>query len=225
MAGISVAGLLVAGTVLAVALVGSVDNLIDTAYGHLFLIKIAVVGVLGFMAAYNRMILLPFLFSRSGPDARSSDLRWGWRRLKATVKVEAVGVVVVLIVTTLLANGTPSNGSTIAPPVPFSQSQPFDGGHVSLAITPNQALINNFVVQFTGPDGAPKEMAESVSVYLVLPADNVGPIETDMKMVGVGRFVLTGSPDPPIIGTWQLVLQVQVSEFSQPDVSFVDRVQ
>jgi hypothetical protein len=103
--------------------------------------------------------------------------------------------------------------------------QAFDGGHVSLKITPNQALVNNVVVQFTGPGGAPKAMAESVSVYLVLPADNVGPIETDMKSAGLGRFVLTGSPDPPIIGTWQLVLQIQVSEFSQPDVSFVDHVQ
>ena len=225
MAGISVAVLLVAGTVLAVALVGSVSNLINTSYGHLLLIKIAIVGLLLFVAAYNKMILLPFLFSRSGPGADPSDVAWGWRRLRATVRVEAVGVVLVLIITTLLANGTPSNGSTIAAPVPFSQMQAFDGGHVSLKITPNQALVNNVVVQFTGPGGAPKAMAESVSVYLVLPADNVGPIETDMKSAGLGRFVLTGSPDPPIIGTWQLVLQIQVSEFSQPDVSFVDHVQ
>jgi hypothetical protein len=68
-------------------------------------------------------------------------------------------------------------------------------------------------------------MAESVSIYLVLPAQNVGPIETDMKKVGAGRFALTNSPNPPIVGRWQVVLQVQVSEFSQPDVSFVDTVQ
>ncbi len=46
-----------------------------------------------------------------------------------------------------------------------------------------------------------------------------------MKRVGVGRFVLANSPNPPIVGKWQIVLQVQVSEFSQPDVSFVDAVQ
>ena len=67
--------------------------------------------------------------------------------------------------------------------------------------------------------------AEIVSIYLVLPSQNVGPIETDMKKSGVGRFVLTNSPNPPIVGKWQIVLQVQVSEFSQPDVSFVDTVQ
>ena len=73
--------------------------------------------------------------------------------------------------------------------------------------------------------GSSLRMAESVSIYLVLPAQNVGPIETDMKKVGVGRFVLTSSPNPPIVGQWQVVLQVQVSEFSQPNVSFVDTVQ
>jgi hypothetical protein len=46
-----------------------------------------------------------------------------------------------------------------------------------------------------------------------------------MRKVGVGRFVLVNSPNPPIVGTWQITLQIQVSEFSQPDVSFVDKVQ
>jgi hypothetical protein len=96
---------------------------------------------------------------------------------------------------------------------------------VTLHITPNAALVNDWTVQFTGAAGAPAELAESVSVYLVLPSQNVGPIETDMRKVGVGRFVLTNSPNPPIVGKWQIVLQVQVSEFSQPDVSFVDTVQ
>ena len=45
-----------------------------------------------------------------------------------------------------------------------------------------------------------------------------------MKKAGVGRFALIDSPNPPIVGTWQIALQIQVSEFSQPDVSFVDTV-
>ena len=127
--------------------------------------------------------------------------------------------------TAVLANGVPSNGATLPAPVPFARTVPFDGGHLTFRITPNQALVNNITVQFTGPDGAPAEMAESVSLYLNLPAQNVGPIETDMKKVGVGRFVLANSPNPPIVGTWEITLQIQVSEFSQPDVSFVDKVQ
>ena len=223
MAGITFAGIIVAGTLLAVAEVGSVANLFETGYGQLLLLKLALVGLLLFLAAYNRYLLLPGLFAASASGR--TGVAWGWRRLLSTVRLEALGMVAVLGVTAVLANGTPSNGATAPPPVAFAQSQRFDGGHVSLHISPNAALVNDWTVQFTDANGAPADMAESVSIYLVLPAQNVGPIETDMKKVGVGRFALTNSPNPPIVGKWQVVLQVQVSEFSQPNVSFVDTVQ
>jgi len=224
MAGISFAGILVAGTLLAVAEVGSVANLFETGYGQLLLVKIALVGLLLFLAGYNRYLLLPGL-SSAAAAGRPDVVARGWQRLVSTVRLEAIGMVAVLGVTAVLANGTPSNGATAPPPVPFTQTQPFGGGRVTLHITPNQALVNNWTVQFTGSGGAPQDLAESVSLYLVLPSQNVGPIEQDMKRVGVGRFVLVNSPNPPIVGKWQIVLQVQVSAFSQPDVSFVDTVQ
>jgi copper transport protein len=224
MAGISFAGIVVAGTLLAIAEVGSVANLFQTGYGQLLLLKLALVGLLLFLAWYNRYLLLPgLLVAGSSTDRRT--VASGWHRLLATVRLEALGVVAVLGVTAVLANGTPSNGATAAPPVPFTQTQAFDGGRVTVHITPNQALVNDWTVRFTGRDGQPEDLAESVSLYLVLPSQNVGPIETDMKKSGVGRFVLVNSPNPPVVGKWQVVLQVQVSEFSQPDVSFVDTVQ
>jgi putative copper export protein/methionine-rich copper-binding protein CopC len=224
MAGISFAGILVAGLLLAIAEVGSVANLFETGYGQLLLVKLGVVGLLLLLAGYNRYLLLPWLFSQSSRGTPSSLAR-GWQRLSATMRWELVGMLAVLGVTAVLANGTPSNGATAPPPVPFAQTQSFDGGHVHLSITPNQALVNDWTVQFTNRDGAPADMAESVSLYLVLPSENIGPIETDMKKVGPGRFTLMNSPNPPVVGTWQIVLQVQVSAFSQPDVSFVDTVQ
>jgi copper transport protein len=224
MAGISFAGIVVAGTLLAVAEVGSVANLFETGYGQLLLLKLALVGVLLFLASYNRFLLLPGLLAAAA-RATPGDLRWGWQRLARTVRLEALGMVAVLGVTAVLANGTPSNGASLPPPVAFAQTQTFDGGHVMLRITPNQALVNDWTVQFTGAGGAPADLAESVSLYLVLPAQNVGPIEQDLKRVGTGRFELVNSPNPPIVGQWQVVLQVQVSEFSQPDVSFTDTVQ
>jgi len=224
MAGISFAGIVVAGTLLAIAEVGSVANLFETGYGQLLLVKIALVGLLVFLAVYNRYLLLPGLLSAAAAT-RPDVVAQGWRRLVSTVRLEAIGMVAVLGVTAVLANGTPSNGASAPPAVPFAQAQPFDDGHVTLHITPNQALVNDWTVRFSGHGGAPEDLAESVSIYLVLPSQNVGPIEEDMKKVGVGRFVLANSPNPPIVGKWQIVLQVQVSEFSQPDVSFVDTVQ
>jgi copper transport protein len=224
MAAISVALLMAAGLTLAVVEVGSFANLVDTGYGQLLVVKLGLVGILLFLAAYNRMVLLPYLFAASQGGRGSGVVASGWRRLRATARLELLGVVLVLVVTTLLANGTPSNGASVGPPVPLSVSRPFASGRMSLRITPNQALVNDFVVQFTGPGGKPADLAESVSVYLVLPSQDIGPIETDLKHVGVGRFALRDSPYPPIVGTWQIVLQVQVSEFQETDVSFTDRV-
>jgi copper transport protein len=224
MAGFSISLVLAAGTLLAIAEVGSVANLFETGYGQTLLVKIALVGLLIVVAGYNRFLLVPWL-SATEAGGSSAGLSAGWRRLLATVRLEAVIAVAILLVTALLANGVPSNGAAPPSPVPFARTVPFDGGHLSFRITPNQALVNNVSVQFTGSDGSPAEMAESVSLYLNLPAQDVGPIEVDTKKVGVGRFVLMNSPNPPIVGTWDITLQIQVSEFSQPDVSFVDKVQ
>jgi copper transport protein len=202
-----------------------VANLFETSYGQILLLKIALVGLLIVVAAYNRLFLVPLLSAAAAARATPKSLAAGWRRLLATVRVEAIGAVAILAVTSFLANGVPSNGATPARPVPFTRTVAFEGGHLTFHITPNQALVNNITVQFTGPNGAPSEKAESVSLYLNLPAENVGPIETDLKKIGVGRFALINSPNPPIVGTWQITLQIQVSEFSQPDVSFVDKVQ
>jgi copper transport protein len=225
MAGISIGALLVAGVLLAVAEVGSIWNLFDTGYGQILLVKIALVGVVAFVAAYNRFLLLPFL-SRAAAANGSTGPGAGWRRLLATVQLEAVGVVAILGVTAILANSTPSNGATAAArPVPFNQTQPFEGGHITLRITPNQAFVNNMVVQFTDAKGTPQDKAETVSAYLILPSQNVGPIITDLQKVGVGRFVLHDTPDPPIVGRWEITLQIQVDAFDELDASFVDQVQ
>ena len=224
MAGISFACILVAGFALAVAEVGSLANLFGTGYGQLLLVKLAAVGLLLFVAGYNRFLLLPWLFHTTATGTSDAVAR-GWARLRSTVRWEAVGMVAVLGLTSILANGTPSNGASLPPPVPFAQSQPFEGGHISLHISPNQALVNNWTVQFTGPSGQPADVAESVSLYLVEPKQNIGPIETDMHKAGAGRFVLVNSPNPPVVGHWQIVLQIQVSAFSQPEVSFSDTVQ
>jgi copper transport protein len=223
MAGISFAAIVVAGILLGIAEVGSVANLFDTGYGQLLLLKVAIVGVLLVLAWYNRMLLLPMLV-RTASQGRT-ELRSAWRRLLGTVRLEALGVIAVLGVTSVLANHTPSNGapSRLPPPKPFAQSQPFNGGRLQLKISPNEALVNQWTVTITDAEGRPQS-PESVSVYVVQPERNIGPIETDLRRTGPGTFELPDSPDPPVVGRWQIVVQVQVSAFSQLDASFTDTV-
>src|SRR5205807_10004165 len=110
-------------------------------YGQLLLLKLAAVGLLLFVAAYNKLLLLPWLFHTSARGTPEAAAR-GWARPRATVRWHAVGMVTVLGLTSILPNGVPSNGATLPPPVPFMQTKPFEGGTISLHITPNQALVN-----------------------------------------------------------------------------------
>ncbi len=112
MAGISIALVLVAGTALAIAEVGSVANLFETGYGQTLLVKIALVGLLIIVAAYNRFLLVPWLSVGGGSPGRSESLAAGWRRLLATIRLEA------LIAVAILAASPPSWPTGCRPTAP-----------------------------------------------------------------------------------------------------------
>ena len=238
LAGISVSLVVVAGTLLAIGLVGSFANLVNTTYGRLLLVKIGAVGLILFMAAYNRFLLLPWLLPRDAHGASGADtgagllrangtpttLGQGWRMLLRTIRVEAALVVVVLSLTAVITNSTPGTSAVVTQrPIPFHQVQSFEGGTISLRITPNQALVNNVTVHLLDHQGRPFQ-AQSVSVFFTLPSLNVGPIIVDMKKVGVGQFELSNTPNPPIVGDWQVTLQVRVSDFDEQESTYVDQV-
>ncbi len=225
LAAVSVLCLLVAGTVLALSLVGSVSALFETTYGQLLLVKLAVFALVLVMAGYNRWFLLPWVMPDSQGHVSTARLGAGWRVLMRTGRAEALGVVVILGLTAVLANSTPpASAAAVARPVEFSQSAPFAGGHLRLRITPNQALVNDLEVQITDANGNPVDHAQSVAAYFTLASPSVGPLEADMTRVGVGRYTLNDTPLPPIVGTWQITLQIRVSDFDETDVTFTDRV-
>jgi copper transport protein len=210
----SVIALMVAGTALGICLVGSVSALFETTYGQLLLAKLAVFGLLLVMAAYNRYALLPAL-----------DRRSGWPVLARTARFEAAGVVAVLAVTAMLANTPPpADAARVAVPVPFSQTASFGTGHLRLRITPNQALVNDLEVQITDADGQAVDRAQSVAAFFTLTSPSVGPLSADLRRVGVGRYVLADTPLPPIVGEWQITLQIRVDDFNETDVNFTDHV-
>jgi copper transport protein len=225
----SVIALMIAGLVLGIELVGSIRALFETTYGQLLLAKLAVFGLLLVMAAYNRWFLLPWVTPSSASSASvpvsEGSLRAGWGVLAKTARVEVLGVVAVLGLTAMLTNTTPpSSVAAVRAPVPFSQSAPFEGGHLRLRITPNQALVNDLTVDLTDAAGRPVDRAKSVSIFFTLPAKQVGPLSADLKRVGVGHYVLSDTPLPPIVGDWEITLQMRVDDFNQTDVNFTDAV-
>lgn len=242
-----------AGVALAWTQVGSLSNLATTTYGRLLLAKVAVVGVILALAAYNRFRLLPALEdddggrsgavaddgdgdgdgqllldldepgeveaepTDAGPDV-SDDA--GWRRLLTTVRLEAIGIVVVLALTAVLVNVSPARTSGATASGVFNQSATLKSGNqVSLTIAPNKVGYNQIHVQYSDASGKPVDIASSVQIEFNLPAQGIGPITRDAPKAGPGHFLVEGS-ELSIPGVWQIALLARTSEFNLERTTF-----
>jgi nitrogen fixation protein FixH len=177
-------------------------------------------------AGYNRFYLLPWLLAES-PEAASADAerqRAGWKTLLATVRFEALAIVVVLVLTALLVNTTPGGSQAkVTPSAPFRQSQPIEGGQVTLDIGPNRPGTNAIMVEVVGTDGQPMEVLE-VETEMELPSAGVGPIARKLQPMGPGHFMLAESRDLSIAGEWDIDVVVRVDEFDETRLKFKDTI-
>jgi hypothetical protein len=57
-----------------------------------------------------------------------------------------------------------------------------------------------------------------------MPEKDLGPFEREMVKGGVGHFILEGISDLAIAGTWEITLNVRVSDFDQDRVTFTDPI-
>ena len=87
--------LVVSGTVNAAFLLGGMHNLIDTAYGRLLLLKIALFAVMLVLAGINREYLLARLSKVGGTDLGSRTVQ---QLIRSTAAEIALGFAIVLIV-------------------------------------------------------------------------------------------------------------------------------
>ena len=162
---------------------------------------------------------------RATTTGHAERLHSGWRVLMRTARVEVLGVVAVLAITAMLTNTTPPSATAAVPvPVPFSKSAAFAGGHLRIRISPNQALVNDVHIDITDAAGRPVDHAKSVSAFFTLPSKNVGPLASDLKRVGVSTYALLDTPLPPIVGQWQITVQIRVDDFNEVDLNFTDDV-
>ena len=92
---LAVGVLLVSGTVNAAFLLGGMHSLIDTEYGRLLLLKIALFAAMVSLAGINRQYLLPRLCNGGGTDQPSATVR----KLVRSALVEiALGLAIVCII-------------------------------------------------------------------------------------------------------------------------------
>ncbi|WP_326968434.1 copper resistance D family protein [Arthrobacter sp. CG_A4] len=208
----------VTGTVLAVVMVGSVTALVGSSYGLLLLAKLGMVAVIGGLAAWNRLGLVPRL-AREGSAGRA------WPRLALAVRLEAVGVVLVLGLTAALtlqnprATGDPAEQAAAAAEVTASGGTrllaELGTGHLTGRFSPGTAGENVITFDITDAGGAPIVPLGMPQVSVAEPNLSLGPLAAEVEpgeTPGSYRAVVL----LPVAGQWKITAAVRVNELEQP---------
>jgi copper transport protein len=145
-----------------------------------------------------------------------------WSRLATSMKVEVLGVVVVLAITAVLVSVTPARGVSNEARV-FNQTQPAGDLDVNLVVTPAAAGLNALHIQYLDDTGRPVDQPQLLETELSLPADDIGPLRQPALRAGPGHFILDDA-NLPIAGTWEITLVARLSDFEQTRTTFQVRV-
>lgn len=200
----SVIVLSVAGTALGWAEVRALRALTGTAYGWTLIAKLVLVVLVLLVAAYNQRQLVPAVTAAGAQ---------GWDRLRSTVRLEVLGLLLVIGVTSVLVNLIPARDAA-GITGPLSERRPLGEEHfVDITIDPNRVGLNEIHIYVFSNDGRAAD-AEEISVGLSLPAEDIGPIERDPTPTGPGHWTLTQA-ELPIAGRWIVTIDVAVSRFEQ----------
>jgi copper transport protein len=173
------AGVLVAlvatGSLLAWRIQASWDNLFDSTYGRLLLVKIGVVVVAVAIAAWNRFVLLPRARASVGFAHRQTT----FNSIGRTIVAEAALLVGVLLLTGFLVNQSPREAATAVPAGRTgAQAAQLGDLKVVATMTPQVPGQNTLLVQIQDTAGEPAESTR-------LPVISVRSAGVDLGVVPV----------------------------------------
>lgn len=198
------------GVVQSVRQVGDWSALTSTTFGRLLLVKVGLVLVIVAVAWVSRSILRLSAVKDAHlppPAARAY--------LRRSVTVEVLGVVAVLIVTTLVASVVPAREAV---GLPVEQTVVAEGGFAQILVDPARANLESALhVTVSNPDGTLPDL-RGVEVELRLPERDLGPIQITLERVSLNHFI-NESVVFPFPGNWEVTAKVAVTEFRDESFS------
>jgi copper transport protein len=214
MAVVSVAVLLVAGTVNGYLQVATWRGLWETNYGLLLLAKLALVVPLLGLGAFNNRYAVPRL--RAGVA-----LPYERRRFMRATGAELAVMVAIVGVTAFLVDSNPSKHALEAEAMaathggheggPSSTEVDFGEFQATVAVDPGRAGPNRIVMELDHSMADTPELA-AVVFKASLREPDVGPLAFEAKSPEHGRWVARAA-DLPIAGEWELRIEARVGEF------------
>lgn len=179
---------------------GVVGALRSTHYGHLLLIKTAIVVVVLCVAEFSRRWVGRTAHGQE-PDVR---------RLGLSVSIETALVVVVLAVTSLLVAGVPGRTDFRPSTVRHLVAGPV---HLELSVDPSATRVINLRVDSTDAQGKPMHVS-SVALNLRLADPSAGPLNVPLAAIGMTQFQATGV-ELPYTGRWAVTLVAKAEDQQQ----------
>ncbi|MBB2819291.1 UNVERIFIED_ORG: copper transport protein [Rhizobium esperanzae] len=198
----AVVALVVAGVVLAVVQVGRPAALVDTAYGNVLLVKLALLVVLFALAAVNRWIL-------TKPSGRGEA-----RALRGMVRSIAAETMVVFLILGVAATWrfTPPPRPLIAAAAePVSTHLHSDKAMAEITVTPGRAGPVEIAAFVMKGDFDPLD-AKEVTFVLSNAAAGIEPIKRVARKGADGTWRAENVP-LPIPGRWSIRVDVLISDF------------
>jgi copper transport protein len=200
--------LAVAGVVLAVIQVQKPAALVDTGYGRLLLIKLALLAVLFCLAAFNRW--------RLTVPAEAGD-RTARKKLVRSITVEMLLVLAIFGVAAGWRFTPPPRALAIAAAQPASVHIHTLNAMAELSITPGHTgPVAASIMVMTGDFGPldPEEM----TLVLSKPDSGIEPLKRPAKKAGDGTWKVDGLVIP-VSGRWTVGLDILVSDFEMVKIS------
>jgi copper transport protein len=198
----AVAVLVVSGIALAIIQVQAPSALLDTAYGNVFLVKLALLVLLFGLAAINRWRL-----------TRPSEAGDGQavRRLVRSIAVETAVVLMVLAVVACWRFTPPPRALAIAAAQPASTHIHTEKAMADLTVMPGRAgPVTVSAIIMTG-DFGPLD-AKEVSFVFSNPAAGIEPIKRKAMKPGDGSWQASDLV-LPLPGTWNVRVDILISDF------------
>jgi copper transport protein len=200
MAVVSVAILLLAGTVNGYLQVRAWRGLWDTEYGVLLLIKIGLVVPLLALGAYNNQYAVPRLRTQIASGLER-------RRFLRFAAAELVVMAAVVGVTAGLVNASPAR-TEVAMHGPYEQEVelgPMMMAHVT--VMPAMPGTNEIHLEFE------EERPDAVRVLASLPARGIGPLRYTARRGDEPRALVVEGANLSVTGDWQLRIEARRGEF------------
>ncbi|HKE77397.1 MAG TPA: copper resistance protein CopC [Acidimicrobiales bacterium] len=219
--------IVVSGVIQALRQLGGWNNLFDTTYGRLLVVKVLVVAVMLVAAAFSRSWVRDRAAARTsslalspGPGAVAASPDRGATALSVlrwSVGAEVALGICVLAVTALLVNAVPGAEAGAGPAGgPFTTQVHGQTFMVTVDVAPTVVGQDDISLKVTD-HGLNPIQPEEVTASLSLPGKDLGAIPLKLTAGGTGEYRADGT-DIPLAGNWDLHVVVRTTDIDEETV-------